>query len=718
MVMEGDGLNIRSIMGLLRRRLLIIVACVAIALAVAVGALFALKPVYSASALVILDPVNRNLLDRNDPFSESWSSNRIEAESQLIISWSNFRTVAERLKLGDVPEFGVEEPGLREQFMAFFRLSEPEDITPEDALDNAASALYDSVSVRRRELTNLIDIGASASDGSIAADVANEVARVYIERQLQAKVQSVLDAQSVIGDRISEAAANVAASEQAFDEFIETNVARISAETGRTDLAALRAEVEQAMSRREQLGATVDEARVRLAERNWGAIASALQSDTFDTLNQQREQAAAQLAGLAATSPEAVNLRAELQRLEDTLRDEATRSISGLQEEMTALQARATDSRSKLRASVLSSNLPADVLTNLYELQQAAEISRAQYQALLTRQKDLENQAYLQLPDSRIVSYAGASSTPSFPRPNNILSLALVIGLVGGVAMAFLVENFVGGITSEEQAESVLRTMVVSAIPKQKPVKKPNSSDPALIADSLMLAPLSGYSESIRRMRIGLDQAIVRSTGQTEAERTQGIAIMVTSSIPNEGKTTVALSLARAYALSGRSTLLIDCDLRKPGVHRQLGLEPSDGLIDYLSSRKHASDIQSFVTEDPGSGAQIVLGSRRSDVPTDQLVAGKTFSALVAAARRNFDVVILDTPPVGPVVDALYMANLCDVIAYIIKWSETPQQQVKQALESLQRVKPDKVQILAVINQLDKVPVGYQGRYSDYYLES
>ena len=193
---------------------------------------------------------------------------------------------------------------------------------------------------------------------------------------------------------------------------------------------------------------------------------------------------------------------------------------------------------------------------------------------------------------------------------------------------------------------------------------------------------------------------------------------MVTSSIPNEGKTTVALSLARAYALSGRSTLLIDCDLRKPGVHRQLGLEPSDGLIDYLSSRKHASDIQSFVTEDPGSGAQIVLGSRRSDVPTDQLVAGKTFAALVAAARRNFDVVILDTPPVGPVVDALYMASLCDVIAYVIKWSETPLQQVKQALESLERVKQEKVQILTVINQWDKIPVGYKGRYSDYYLES
>lgn len=716
--MDGDGLSIRAIVGLLRRRIMIVIACVVIALAVAGAALFAMKPIYSSSALVIIDPVKRDLLDRSDPYDDGWRSSRIDAETELIVSWTAFRTVAERLNLGQVAEFGGDKPGLREQFMSFFRLAPPEDITPEDALDNAASALYDVISVRRRELTNLIDIAASSEDGKLAADIANELARVYVERQLEAKVDSVLAAQSIIGDRLSEASANVASSERAFDDFIEANVERISSETGRTDLAALRAEFEDASARRNQLGDTVDQVQVRLAERNWGAVAAGLQTETITELNRQREDVSTQLAALSADGPTAVNLRAELQRLESSLTDEANRSINSLQGEVATLQSRATESRSRLRQLVLSSNLPPDVLTSLYELQQASEISRAQYEALLTRQKDLENQAYLQLPDSRIVAEAGSSSTPSFPKPATILGLALVVGLVGGVAIAFLVENFVGGITSEEQAESVLRTLVVSSIPKQKPAKKPNTNDPALVADALMLAPLSGYSESIRRMRIGLDQAIIRSTGQNEAERTAGVAIMVTSSIPNEGKTTVALSLARAYALSGRSTLLIDCDLRKPGVHRQLGLEPSDGLIDYLSNRKHAADIQSFVTEDPGSGAQIVLGSRRSDVPTDQLVAGKTFSALVAAARRNFDVVILDTPPVGPVVDALYMASLCDVIAYVIKWSGTPQQPIRQALESLQRVKPEKVQILAVINQLDKVPVGYQGRYSDYYLET
>lgn len=716
--MEAEGLSLRAIAGLLRRRIMIVIGCVVVALAVAGAALIVMKPIYSSSALVIVDPVKRDLLDRDDPYDGGWTSSRVDAEAELISSLSAFRTVATRLKLADILEFGGGEPGWREQLAAFFGLGPPAEVTAEATRDRAARALFDVIDVRRRDLTNLIDIGANSEDAFRAADIANEVARVYVERQLEAKVQSVLAAQSIIAARLKEASAHVANSERAFDAFVEASVERISSVTGRTDLAALRAELAEATARRNQLGATADQFQNRLAESNWAAIAAELQSETFSELARQRQEVATQLAVLATDSPTTANVRAQLQQLDTSLTQEANRSLASLQAEIATLQARATESRSRLRDLVFSSNLPSDVLTSLYELQQASQIARAQYETLLTRHKDLENQAYLQLPDSRIVAEADASNVPSFPNPSVLLGLALVAGLSGGIVAAFLVENFVGGITSEDQVESVLRTMVVSSIPRMKPATRPNAGDPAPIADALMLAPLSGYAESIRRMRIGLDQAITRSTGQAESERSAGVAIMVTSSIPNEGKTTVALSLARAYALSGRSTLLVDCDLRKPGLHRLLGLEPSDGLVDYLSNRKPVGDFQSFVIEDPGSGLQIILGSRRSDVPTDQFVAGKAFSVLVAAARRNFDVVVLDAPPVGPVVDALYMAGLCDVIAYIIKWSDTPQQAIKRALESLQRVKPDKVQILAVVNQLDKVPVGYQGRYSEYYLES
>lgn len=716
--MEADGLGIRAIAGLLRRRFVIVVGFLAAALAIAGAALFAISPVYTSSALVIVDPVKRDLLDRDDPYDTGWNSSRIDAEVELIASLASFRTVAQRLNLAEIPEFGGGEPGLRERILSVVSSAPPAKATPEARLDRAARKLFDAVAVNRRELTNLIDIGASSLDPHLAADIANELARVYVERQLEAKVQSALAAQAVVAGRLSEASAHLASSETAFDNFVEATVERVAGDTGRGDLVALRAELDAAIGRRDVLDATIARVRSGLAERRWAAVADDLQSDTIAEDARRREAVASRLAALPTESASTADLRLELQQ-HDLLLGEATRrALAGLEAELAALQARTAEGRTQMRDRVLSGDLSSDVLTSLYELQQASQIARAQYETLLTRQKDLENQAYLQLPDSRIALEADAPSTPSFPNPTAFLGLALVVGLTGGVAGAFLVENFLGGITSEAQVESVLRTMVIASVPRVKPLIRASASDQEPIADTLISAPLSGYAESIRRMQIGLDHAITRSVGNTEAERTDGIVIMVTSSIAGEGKTTISLSLARAYALSGRSTLLVDCDLRKPGLHRQLGLEPSDGLLDYLSNPKHVGDLQSFVVEDPGSGAQLILGSRRSDVPTDQLVAGKTFSVLLAAARRNFDVVVLDAPPVGPVVDALYMVGLCDVAAYVIKWSETPLQAIKRALESLQRVKPDKVQILAVVNQLDRVPVGYQGRYSEYYLES
>jgi succinoglycan biosynthesis transport protein ExoP len=369
-----------------------------------------------------------------------------------------------------------------------------------------------------------------------------------------------------------------------------------------------------------------------------------------------------------------------------------------------------------LRQSILTSDLPSDMLTSIYELQQSAEVARAQYQTLLTRQKDLDTQAYLQVADSRIVSEATPPPSPSFPNPRTILLLAALAGLGLGVALAFLIENFVGGFTSEAQAEAILKAPVVSAIPRQRAAKR--NGGEASVADSLILSPLSVFSESIRRVRIGIEQAVRRRQALSPGAEAEGMVVVVSSAAPNEGKTTVALALTRAYALSGMSTLLIDCDLRKPSVHKQLGIQASEGLLEYLAGASGASELKSILTVDTGSGAQIVVGSRRSDVATDQLIAGKTFARLIAAARKNFDVVVLDTPPVGPVIDALYLAGMADAIAFVVKFSSTPQQEVKAAIAALDNAKRDGVPILTVLNQQTINPAAYRGKYAGYYAEA
>jgi polysaccharide biosynthesis transport protein len=159
----------------------------------------------------------------------------------------------------------------------------------------------------------------------------------------------------------------------------------------------------------------------------------------------------------------------------------------------------------------------------------------------------------------------------------------------------------------------------------------------------------------------------------------------VTSTAPYEGKSTTALALARSYAMSKRRVLLIDCDLRKPSMHKLIGVEPTRGLRDFLAQDGDAQIINKFVVADPQTPLTLVLATRNSSQPTDQLLASSMFRNMIEMARRMFDVVVLDTPPVGPVVDGLYIAPHADTILFLTRWAVTPQSDVKTAIASLRR---------------------------------
>ncbi|RDE09153.1 GumC family protein [Pelagibacterium lacus] len=224
-------------------------------------------------------------------------------------------------------------------------------------------------------------------------------------------------------------------------------------------------------------------------------------------------------------------------------------------------------------------DLSVERLTRLSELEQSVGLARSQHSTLLARSSELGMQADLQIADSRIVSRALPNHAPSFPNRRMILAMAGLAGLGLGIALAFLREHFIGGITTEGQAVSVLRLPVIAEIPRQRGLA---GNEAMSVADSVMTVPLSPYSEAVRRMKAGIDRHLSqRMAGSTADGR--GTVIVFSSSVPLEGKTTLALSLARSYALAGRKTLMIDCDLRAPSVHRHLGSDPRYGLLDYLT---------------------------------------------------------------------------------------------------------------------------------------
>lgn len=707
--MDEGEIDIRGILKLLRRRIRMIGAVLGVVLAIAILALVAITPVYTASTLIFVDPSRKNLMEAEASTASSSDSARVDSEVEILRSDAVLLAVIQAQNLLADPEFGP-RLGLMSQVLAFFRLADANPPSGLEALQATLTKLRSATSIQRRGLTYLLTASVSSVNPSRAAEIANAIGDAYIREQLQSKVEGVMASQQVLSSRLNQASQLLVGSEQAFDEFIAGAIERMAGTAGEGQMAQLQAELERMTAERNRLQSSSQLLQASLAERDWDGLVAALQSDAVTALENQRQQVLSRLQDADAASPVSVDLRAELDRIQTEMETQAQATLANLQSSLPTLESDAASLRQQLRTSLMSSDLPVDVLTRLYELQQSAELARAQYQTLLSRNSDLQVQADLQIADSRIVSPAMPPNGASFPNSRLMLVLAGLAGLGLGVGLAFLYENYLGGFTTEEQVASVMKLPVLGEIPRFKQALPEGATS---VADLMSRAPLSVFSESVRRIRSGLDQALRRRTADPEQKLSR--TIMVTSTAPNEGKSTISLALARAYALSGKRTLLIDCDMRKPSIHRHLDVQQEHGLLELL--RGHAKDPNTLLHLEDATGLSYILGSRAADIPTDQLILGDEFRRLMQAARASFEVIIIDTPPVGPVVDAVHIAEYADAVLFVMRWSSTSQTEAKAAVARLGEGLSGEAPIMAVLNQQEGHGAGYYRRYSGYYAE-
>jgi succinoglycan biosynthesis transport protein ExoP len=719
--MEDYQFDIRAILGLLRRRFWLIVVTVVVVVGVAALSTLALKPAYTATTLVLVDTSKKDVLDPNDQSASSATdSARVDSEVELVKSETTLLRVIKDSDLIHDPEFAY-RVGWRDRLLDFLKIKP---IAPPDAdtqLKLMLDQLEDAVHVQRRGLTYIISIDARSISPETAARISNAVADAYIRQQLDAKVNSMLTARDIVQGRIPDAYGALIGTQGAVVDFFTTRVAPIAATSGDATLMALANQLIAANAEGRQFADLADAIANSSEAGNWDQAVAALHSapnllkdDVIEQLNLQLKSATQNLAATTDTTSQ-VNLRAQLAAISGKLKEAVTTEATQLRQQAEADATRSSDVVNQINPELKNLNLPPDVTANMYTLLANQTNATSKYNTLLARENDLDVNAYLQLADSRVVSPASAPSEASFPNTRLILAISALAALALGVGLAFLYENFIGGFTSEEQLEGVLGAPVVTAVPRKKLSKRADGTLPDSLADALLDAPLSVFAEAVRRVRARLDLSLRNLAEAEDRPDGRGAVVMITSTAPNEGKTTTALSLARAYAMSGRTTLLIDCDLRKPSVHRHLALEPSAGLVDYLTSGANGPRLADFTVEDPLSPVQVALGGRRSDVATDQLVANSTFARLLDAAASVFDVVILDTPPVGPVVDGIYLAQYADVIAFVVEARHTSQQDARKALNAIGGAKRNSVEVLLILNQFEEARSAYYYKYKGYY---
>lgn len=724
--LDTTEIDLREIIAILKRQRRLILLTLVVILGIAFVAILTTTPMYRATTLLLLDGRGTDLLETTgaDTQQSAVLNARLDSEVEILRSEATALAVVAAAGLVRDPEFGP-QLGWRDRLGIALGIDLSADAlrglvgmapaaAPTEAglVNGALSRLRAAMEIRRQGLTYLISVSASSVDPARAAEIANAYARTYIERQVATKTESTLVARDVLRRQIETAQADLAASDAELNGFIETNLARLEEESGDPAIAALRRQLETAQTDQGAIRARISVAEGARDLGAWEDVAASLGDAALRELAGQRAALERRLGSASAGSAEAIDLAGELARLDTTLETRTALALDAARGDATALDSREAEARDSLRGALLQSDLSAEMVTNLANLQQRASVAREQYQTLLAREQTLSTMANVQVADARIVSEALPPGGPYAPNRKLILALALVGGLGLGVLLAFLKEYYVGGVVSASQLQNILQARVPVTVPQ---VDQPEKGSPA---DAVIAAPLSSYAETFRKLRaavdLGIDNAALAAGGPA---RPGGRVVLVCSALPAEGKTTTALSLARTYALAGVRTLLIDADLRKPAVAARLGIEPGIGLHDYLTSWGRKEGVTLQAVPDPQSPLIVLTAGERSAVPTDQLINSTAFKSLLDEATSSLDVVILDSPPLLPVVDTRYLARHADAVVQVVRYGVTTQGEVREAAGQLQEMLRPGTAFLGMLSHEEAGGrrYGYYSRYGSYY---
>ncbi|MDP2107161.1 MAG: polysaccharide biosynthesis tyrosine autokinase, partial [Desulfobulbaceae bacterium] len=327
-------------------------------------------------------------------------------------------------------------------------------------------------------------------------------------------------------------------------------------------------------------------------------------------------------------------------------------------------------------------------------LKREVETNRSLYNALISKVKEQGATEQTQSVNIWVIKKATTPSSPAKPDPGRNLLLAVILGVFGGVGIAFFVEYLDNTVKSVEEVERQTGLHVLGVITQQE---KNIDINTALRDESRSL-----IAESYRSIR---SQVLLSSAGNPPK------CILVTSGMPQEGKTTTALNLARILSQSESSVLLVDCDMRKPRIHKVFGLSNKFGLSNYLTSTGQAAPIQKAADEKLD-----IIPSGPVPPNPSELLASTNMRQLLEEMSVRYDFIIIDSPPVMSVTDSQILSRLVDGTIIVTKGGDTTWDELKRAVRLFADVKAHMLGIvLNAVKIKDSNDAYYYQGYYNYY---
>lgn len=667
---QSPSVSVRNILGMLRRHKLLIGGVALIGTTIAWLVANQLTPVYQAQADIVIEGSTDTPIINPNQGAGPVDVN-MEAEAAKLKSEANARISVRALNLIEHPAFNIDlAPPQQSKFKTLFapvlklvgaggapppsRLPADEvrrrlEAMPPDQKDpfynQIAGAWASGLSTAIPMYSRVMSVRYRSSDPQLAAQSVNQAIRTYMDQQTSDKKQDSLELMRFLSTQTETARKAVVDAEKALAQFRSDN--------GMFDTGDASTQTKQLIELQSQLLSAERDLREKAARATNGMLPN---DTTLLAELASAEKRVAELSGqLGPAHPDMVKAVQQLAAVQARVNAERRRVIDNQGREVEATRI----SVEKLRAEVnrLEEQIKRQTvnLAQLRTLQTELDTRKQYYQALLSRFQEVSLTGQQQRKSmARLLNEAETPGWPVAPRKDLIVLMAFIASLALGVAVAIVIELMDSGFRSIHQLEQMTGVAALGMVPFQSGRLRRNTKPWMNIVDK----PNSAYSEALRTIRTG-----IQLSSADHPQRT----VVVTSSVPGEGKTTTSLSLAAASAASGARTLLIDCDLRQPSAHRNLGVENEAGLSEFLSGQRN---LEELVHVEPRTGLYYILAGKRPPSPTD-LLGSLRMRRLLQQLGDAFDLVVLDTPPVLAVSDALLLVRQADTTIFVVRWEKT-----------------------------------------------
>lgn len=736
----GDIVNF--VLGFAKRQYLVIILAASFALTTSIIYLRVTPPTYTAQVQILLGSPSSQFVQQQSLIADpGLDRGQIETQLQLVRSRAIAVAVINKLKLADDPDLN---PSSQSSSSLLARLRSwiapaPQrlEVDSDQPAETAISAFQNRVTVVRADFSNVIEIGYSSSNARRAAEVANAIANAYLSDQQKAKIEANRSATSWLHDRLRDIGNQALEAERAVSEYkSKNNIVTLSGkpldDQQITDLnsrlIAARSATADASARMKRYQAildansgdstpigTIDAAGPDSVN---SPIINGLRTQYLELTRREREWSARFGHDHAAV----VNLRTRMHDVRASILDEVRRLAEASRNELEVAKQRQRELENQLNSAVFQSRSTNTAELTIRDLESRATELRTMYGTFLQRYMGSVQQESFPVSETRVIYPAAKPQSKSKPKTPLVLALGIFGGLALGIGLGLLRELMDRVFRTAGQIETVLELPCLSMIPLMPPAKSGRAaiwldqahddsrrlivSNSSAVHDAIVDMPMSRFAEAVRSVKLAVDLNPAKVSNQI---------VGITSSLPNEGKTTIAASLGQLIAHSGRKVIIVDCDLRNPSLSATLAPNARKGIVEVINGD---SALEDAVWRDPKTNLVFLPVARRGPLlHTSEILCADPMRALFNRLRATYDYVIVDFPPLAPVIDVRTTTQLIDCFILVVEWGRTKIDVVRHALHNAPNLYDNLIGV--VLNKTDiKSMSRYDSHCSDYYNDS